>query len=42
MMSDKVSDMKSREAYQSELIAILEDRLSDQNQVFAWMMGELE
>lgn len=42
MMSDKVSDMKSREADQSARIAILEDRLSDQNQVFAWMMGELE
>ena len=37
-MSDKVSDMKSREANQVQRIANLESRLSDQSQVIEWMV----
>ena len=37
-LSDKVSDMKSREADQVQRIANLESRLSDQSQVIEWMV----
>ena len=38
-LSDKVSDMKSREADQVQRIENLESRLSDQSQVIEWMVN---
>ena len=38
-LSDRVSDLKSREADQVQRIANLESRLSDQSQVIEWMVN---